>query len=1022
MRSSNYTIKTKNLESASDLNRTTEIETQFAQALQNNNEQKNMINIHSAFSLRYGIHPPETLISMMKDLGYTAFALTDINSTSAVLQSLKLAQEHRIHLAVGVDCRNGIEQQYLIVAKHNRGFHEMNAFLTQHLHQALPFLAEAPFLGNCNIIYPFNNIPKRLLRENEFVGIGLADLNKVKFEIQQPWLKKTVIMQPMTFADKVDFNTHRLLRAVDNNCLLSKLDSKSQAHENQFFISKKALYDFFENDAAIIKRTEQILEESQVNFQFGQEATSQNIISYTGSINEDLNLIQQLAYQGVAKRFDKISPAIEQRIAHEIDLIHKKGFLSYFLITWDIINYAHSRNYFHVGRGSGANSLVAYLLFITNVDPMALDLYFERFINLHRSSPPDFDIDFSWRNRDDVIQYIFNRFPQAALLATYNTFQYKAAVRELGKVMGMPKSEIDLLTTRQTEPEDQIARLVMRYSKRINGLPNHLSIHAGGIIIPEKPISWYTATFMPPKGFPTTQFSMIEAEDVGLYKFDILSQRGLGKISDCLQIIEQNQPNNPAHDIHDIHHFTQDEKVKELLRSGETIGCFYVESPAMRNLIKKLEVDDYLGVVAASSIIRPGVSGSGMMDEYIKRHRNPEHRKNIHPVMQEIMAETYGVMVYQEDVLKVAHHFAGLSLADADVLRRAMSGKFRSKTEFQKLKDAYFEKCAERGHGIHLAQDVWNQIESFAGYAFSKGHSASYAVESYQCMYLKAYYPIEFLLASLTNFGGFYSIETYIHEAKRYGAKVEAPCVNRGNYNSCVDGQTIILGMNLVKDVEAKVALEIFEDRQRNGDFRDFDQFLKRIHASLEQLKILVRIGALRCFGIPKKELLWKLHLYLQVKKKTSPQTELFNEKPKQFKIPKLNELFAEQAFEELELLGFPLCNPFELLQEKAPKVVHPHEYLEKNVGLKVVRYGYLVTARRVRTKNNDNMYFGMFINPEGNYFDTVHFPESACKFPFRGYGIYQIIGVVSETYGVYHIEVGSMYKMPYVDDPRYAD
>ena len=386
------------------------------------------------------------------------------------------------------------------------------------------------------------------------------------------------------------------------------------------------------------------------------------------------------------------------------------------------------------------------------------------------------------------------------------------------------------------------------------------------------------------------------------------------------------------------------------------------------------------------------------------------------------MPETYGVMVYQEDVLKVAHHFAGLTLAEADILRRAMSGKFRSKAEFQKLKDTYFLKCAERGHSISLSQEIWNQIESFAGYAFSKGHSASYAVESYQCLYLKTYYPIEFLLASLINFGGFYSVETYIHEAKRYGALIEAPCINRGAYNSSIDGKIIYLGFNLVKDIEAQIAIEILEERKRNGIFKDLNNFFKRVSISLEQMSLLVRIGAFRTWGIPKKELLWKIHFYLHNKKKTTPQIQIFDEKPKEFKLPKLSELFAEQAFEELELLGFPLCNPFDLLQNKAPSVVHPHEFLEKNKGLKVIRYGYLVTARRVRTKNNDNMYFGMFTDQEGNYFDTVHFPESVRKFPFRGMGIYQIIGVVSESYNVYHIEVGSMHKMVWVDDPRYGD
>jgi len=269
------------------------------------------------------------------------------------------------------------------------------------------------------------------------------------------------------------------------------------------------------------------------------------------------------------------------------------------------------------------------------------------------------------------------------LLAVYSTFQYRAAVRELGKVFGLPKEEIDRLSTGKVafQKLDKLSRLVLKYASLIQGLPSHLSVHAAGIVISEKPLSYYTATFVPPKGFPTTQFDMVVAEDIGLYKFDILGQRGLAKIKDALSVIRANHPNDDIIDIHDLPRFKEDPRVKDMLRQGQAIGCFYVESPAMRMLLAKLKVDDYLGLVAASSIIRPGVAQSGMMREYILRERNPERRKQAHPVMWDIMPDTYGIMVYQEDVIKVAHYFAGLSLSESDVLRRGMSGKFRSREE-----------------------------------------------------------------------------------------------------------------------------------------------------------------------------------------------------------------------------------------------------------------------------------------------------------------------------------------------------
>ena len=287
----------------------------------------------------------------------------------------------------------------------------------------------------------------------------------------------------------------------------------------------------------------------------------------------------------------------------------------------------------------------------------------------------------------------------------------------------------------------------------------------------KKPIHYYATTFFPPKGFRTIHLDMHIAEDARLHKFDILSQRGLSKIADALKIIGQNQ--NKQVDIHQIEIFKNETNINELLARGDCMGCFYIESPAMRMLLQKLKVNNYLSLVAASSIIRPGVSQSGMMNEYILRHQNPEKvHQRANPVLLNIMPETYGVMVYQEDVIKVAHYYGGLSLAEADVLRRGMSGKSRSKTEFDRIKVQFFENGNQKGYREEEMNEVWRQIESFAGYAFAKGHSASYAVESYQSLFLRAYYPLEYLTAVINNGGGFYGIEFYLKEAIRLGARV----------------------------------------------------------------------------------------------------------------------------------------------------------------------------------------------------------------------------------------------------------
>jgi len=965
---------------------------------------------------------PEELLLEAQQKGIEKLALTDINSTSGCLTFVREAHKFNISPVLGIDFRNGVQQQFIGIAKNNEGFYELNKFLSHHLHTGEKIPSVAPKFQQSFVIYPFSNIPQHL-SENEYIGIRPADLNRLKFSEWKGKQHKLVILQTATFRTKRDFNAHRLLRAIDNNTLLSKLPKSEEGSEADLLLSKEKLISIYKEFPEIIENTQKLLNQCSIVFEFGSEHPPKNKKSYTNSKEKDVELLKKLCYDGIAYRYQNPDDKILDRIEKELEIIQQKEYVSYFLINWDIVSYARNKGYFYVGRGSGANSIVAYLLRITDVDPLELDLYFERFINLYRKNPPDFDIDFSWKDRDDVIDYIFKKFPNVVLLATFNTFQKKAVVHELAKVFGLPAHEIDILTKGDyvTEKLDHLSQLVLKYSQLIHGFPNHLSIHAGGILISEKPIHYYTATSLPPKGFPITQFDMHLAEDVGLYKFDILSQRGLGKIKDALEVIKNNRPEVDAIDIHDIKKFKKDEKVKYLLKNAKAIGCFYVESPAMRMLLKKLEVDHYLGLVAASSIIRPGVARSGMMREYILRFRFPERRKDAHPVLWNIMPETFGVMVYQEDVIKVAHHFAGLSLSEADVLRRGMSGKFRSREEFTKVREQFFANCKKKGHNIKITTEVWNQIESFAGYAFSKGHSASYAVESYQSLYLKAYYPREFMVAVINNFGGFYRTEIYVQEARIWGANVHPPCINKSDALTTIYGNDIYIGFALLHEIEADTIHRIVEEKMRHGIFLSFDNFIERVPISVEQLSILIRIDAFRFTGINKRELLWKAHAKLGKKIDVSDQQRLFYPQSKNFKIPSLSLSMYENAFDQIELLGFSLYSPFMLLK-KRPNSNLIAKDLELHLGKVITIWGYLVTIKLTSTIKKERMNFGTFLDQEGHFFDTTHFPNITKAYPFRGKGVYAVTGKVVEEFGFYSIEVVSMYKEAMIEDPRYSD
>jgi error-prone DNA polymerase len=954
--------------------------------------------------------------------GVTTMALTDINNTSACLDFVRLAPKYHIKPILGIDFRKGALQQFIMLAKNNEGFMHINRYLSLFLHSKENITPRAKPLPNTFVIYPFADFKGTELSENEFLGVRIEDINRLKFSPWKDCLEKLVILHTVSFQNKKGFNTHRLLRAIDNNTLLSKLPPSEQGIENDTFILQTELETAFQDFPKLIENTHNLLAECSIHFDFSKEIPN-NQTSYTNNETLDFRLLKKLAYGGITYRYGIPNDNVLSRIRKELNIIQQKGFVSYFLINWKILKYARSKGYFYVGRGSGANSIIAYLLRITDVDPVELDLYFERFINLYRKNPPDFDIDFSWKDRDDITEFIFRSFKNTALIAVYNTFKYKASVRELGKVFGLPKAEIDKLSNGHYHyPSlDKLSQLVIAYSKYIMGFPNYLGIHAGGILISEKPIHYYTATFMPPKGFATTQFDMVVAEDIGLYKFDILSQRGLGKIKDAVEVVKYNHPEIPPIDIHDIKRFKQDERIKDLLRNAKAIGCFYVESPAMRMLLRKLQVDDYLGLVAASSVIRPGVAKSGMMREYILRHRYPERRKEAHPVMLDIMPETYGVMVYQEDVIKVAHYFGGLTLGEADMLRRGMSGKFRSREEFMKVKELFFENCRRTGKPEALTHEIWRQTESFAGYAFAKGHSASYAVESYQSLFLKAYFPLEYMVATLNNGGGFYRPELYVHEARMHGASILSPCINHSYVLTVIHGKNIYLGFAFLHSLESKVIKKITSERDTNGYFLNLDDFIDRVPISMEQTAILIKANGFRFTGRNKRELLWEAHMKIN-KVVFDEQTQtLFKAEKINYQTPKLPNTPKEDAFDEIELLGFPLCDPFQLLLKPSTHKMRA-KHLSSFVGKYVSIQGYLVTTKNTVTSNGKRMYFGTFLDRDGYFIDTVHFPPVAAKYRFRGKGIYTIQGKVIEEFDCLSLEVTKMERLAIIEDPRYSD
>ncbi|MCV9926271.1 DNA polymerase III subunit alpha [Flavobacterium sp. LS1R49] len=977
------------------------------------------LNCHSFHSLRYGTIPLTDLVQQAVQCNVKAMALTDINTVTGIYDFIKECKTVAIKPLIGIEFRCNNELRYIGLAKNAEGLAEMNRFLTKHNFDNTVLPLEAPEFKEVFIIYSFENAPTTL-KEHEYIGIRPEELSKLFGSQWKQRLDKMVIFQPVTFRVKKEFNLHKILRAIDTNVILSKLTENDYCKTSEVMLPLEELVSKFSDYPQIIGNTEKIID--QCNFEFDFK-TPKNKKYYTNSRTSDMALLTSLAKQGLLWRYGTTNTQAIARVEKELKVIEELEFSGYFLITWDIIRYSNSCGFLHIGRGSGANSIVSYCLGITDICPIELDLYFERFLNLNRKSPPDFDIDWSWKERDTILEYIFNRYgaDHVAFCGTNVEFKYRSIFREVGKVFGLPKEELDMLAKNPMALHggNSVVKYIQEYGMMLEKYPNQRSMHSCGIIISEEPLTNYTVLEMPPKGFPIVLFDMHIAEDIGFEKFDILSQRGIGHIDDSVKLIEKNR--GIKVDIRNTSLSKNEANANLFLERGKTIGCFYIESPAMRGLLRRLKCDNYKTLVAASSIIRPGVAQSGMMKEYIFRHNYPDKFEYFHEVFKEQLGETYGIMVYQEDVIKIALYYGGLPAADGDILRRAMSGKGRSKEALQKVKDNFFASCLQKGHPIKLSEEIYRQIESFAGYSFCKAHSASYAVESYQSLYLKVHYPVEFMVAVINNQGGFYRTEVYIHEARMSGAIVHNPCVNKSEYETNLYGIDIYLGLMHLEGLETKIAQFIVKERDMHGEFKSLEDFINRIPIGIEGIQILIFIGAFHFTGKTKNQLLVIARLILVNFKPENRNLMLIQEPVKEYKLPVLERSAFEDAFDEIELLSFPVsCSPFDLLQTTYRGTIMAKD-LVKHHKKSIKMLAYLISRKHVPTKRG-TMYFGTWIDVEGEYFDTAHFTDSLEKYPFQGGGCYLLLGNVEVDYHFPTITVTKMAKMPFIPDPRYSN
>lgn len=975
-----------------------------------------LLNLHSYFSLRYGTLSLDNLVEGMVLGGYDTAVLTDINNSSGSLDFLQEGRKYGLNCLAGMEYRNGDTLLYIGIAKNSAGFRELNEYRTTANREGKTLPERAPEFNDVFVVYSLGATSVEKLRDHEYIGIRPSQLNLIRMEPENH-LGRYVILAPVTFASN-DYKLHCQLRAIDHNLLFSQLDRSMVAARDEVFVAKAKLMELYRDFPQLIRNTARLLGQCTFEVDFEKNKNKQ---TFTGSRYDDWQLLHTYAMEGFERRYGMRDKYALDRVVRELEIIKKMNFSSYFLITDDICRYARGRDFHYVGRGSGANSAVAYCLGITDVDPIFLNLPFERFLNPKRHSPPDFDIDFSWNERDELYDYVFNQYQtgHVALMGAMSTFRSRSILRELGRVYGLPKADIDRLVNEPAHllNKNEVTDTILSVYNRMVDFPNQRTIHASGLLISELPLTNYSAMDYPPKGRPTMQFDMYAAEDIGFEKFDILSQRGIGHIKDCRTIVRQNTGKLIATD--NPKRFFTDQKIAEQLKCANTVGCFYIESPAMRQLLTKLRCDNYFTLVAASSIIRPGVASSGMMTEYIRRHRDPSNVIYPHPIVKEQLEETYGVMVYQEDVMKIANAYGGLDLADADVLRRMMSGKYRNMERLAEIEKRFFANCKMRGHDENVSREIWRQMESFAGYSFNKAHSASYAVESYQSLYLKTYFPKEFMVAVLNNYGGFYNRKVYVNEAKRAGATINLPCVNRSIFNTAIYGDDIYLGFDCLLNLGEKLARRIPEERLANGEYSSLENFVLRTGVGLEQLVVLIRVGAMRFTGIGKKELLWEARLLLSNDKKAVADPALFEIVGRKPVLPKLETSSVEDLYDEMELIGFAVSDSFFSLAKSGFRGEVMAGDLLNHEGKLVRMVGDFVMDKDVRTRNRQHMKYGTFFDSNGDFFDTVHFPQSLQHYPLRGAGLYLLEGKVAVDFGCPVLEITRCGKMSLKADPR---
>ena len=991
------------------------------------------LRVRSSFSLLKGTASPALLCQRARQFGYNCLALTDFENLYGLWPFLAACKREKIRPIVGAELEVETDCRRLVcLVQNHQGYTNLCKLISMKKASGTLKISELPEkLFHGLILLTASSYLLRTLHER---GVSVAaDLGSRPTahggELRNNAAKLGLLAAATPDSDMSHQDEHLLrclLKAIETKTLLSQSQREDKSIVANSLELPKVYSDRFSIWPEVISATEEIAD--QCRFSGPDFGIVMPPWQQTTVLNAR-ELLHEHSYSGARQRYgEDLSEVVVERLEYELRIIEQMKYSSYFLVVRDIVHPLQadgSRRQRRIcGRGSGAASLVAYCLGITNVCPIRYNLYFERFLNPGRSDPPDIDIDFPWDERDDVLDDVLSHFKEhAAMVCNHVCFKPRMAIRETARAYGLPGYEISTMTKRlpwffrrdDESLHDQVAALpslkdqdfsepwpeIITLAGKLVGLPRYLSVHPGGVVITPDPISNYVPVEKSAKGVPIIQWEKDGAEEAGLVKIDLLGNRSLAVIRDSVAEVRKNKIT-----------FTEknwapedDELTRAAIAEGKTMGCFYIESPAMRLLQKKAGVGDFEQLVIQSSIIRP--AANDFVREYVRRLHGGAWSP-LHPYLESVLDETFGLMVYQEDVSRVAVNLAGFSHSDADGLRKVLSKKDKE-LRLRDYRENFYSCCRDKGLSEDDIERIWAMMMSFDGYSFCKPHSASYARVSFQAAYLKRHYPAEFMAAVISNQGGFYSTFAYVSEAKRMGLTILSPDVQESNDRWSGEGGAVRVGFLSVSDLSAETVERLIACRQQRR-FINVPDFLYRVQPAENEARSLVHAGALDSLdpGGNRTALLWEIACREQ-KKGASVNRPLFTDQPTPAPLlPRKKAM--EQLRDEYRALGF-LCNthPISLIRSPQRPTTKAFE-MEGCVGRTIWFAGWLLTGKMVSTKTGEVMEFLTFEDETG-LVETTFFPDVYHRYAhlLSSGKPYLLKGIVASDYGAVTLTVNQV-------------